>query len=128
MTEELLNVLAKVPGLRGPGRSSSFAFKGKAGEDIFQKVGERLHVSAVLEGSVRKSGDKLRISAQVINVADGFRLWSDTYDREMKDILAVQSEVAQRVVQALQVKLGVEAARALVKSSTDNPEAHRRVI
>jgi class 3 adenylate cyclase/TolB-like protein/tetratricopeptide (TPR) repeat protein len=125
MTEELLNVLAQVPGLRVPGRSSSFAFKGKNEEGIFRKVGEQLHVATVLEGSVRKAGDKLRITAQLINVADGFHLWSTNYDRDMKDILAVQSEVAHQVVQVLQVKLGMEATRALAKTSTENPEAHR---
>src|ERR1017187_272462 len=125
MTEELLNVLAQVPGLHVPGRSSSFAFKGKNEEDIFRKVGEQLHVATVLEGSVRKAGDTLRITAQLINVADGFHLWSQTYDRDMKDILAVQTEVAQQVVQALEVKLGVEATRALAKTPTENPEAHR---
>src|SRR6266403_1874284 len=78
MTEELLNVLTKVKSLRVPGRSSSFAFKGKNEDDIFRKVGEQLHVNAVLEGSVRKAGDKLRITAQLINVADGFHLWSET--------------------------------------------------
>ena len=98
MTEELLNVLTKVKGLRVPGRSSSFAFKGKNEDDIFRKVGEQLRVNAVLEGSVRKAGDKLRITAQLINVADGYHLWSETYDRDMKDILAVQSDVAKRVV------------------------------
>src|SRR5205814_10179481 len=125
MTEELLNVLTKVKGLRVPGRSSSFAFKGKNEDGIFRKVGEQLHVNAVLEGSVRKAGDKLRITAQLINVADGFHLWSETYDRDMKDILAVQSDVARRVVEALQVQLGVEEARALTKKPTENPEAHR---
>jgi TolB-like protein/Tfp pilus assembly protein PilF len=125
MTEELLNVLTKVKSLHVPGRSSSFAFKGRIDEDIFRKVGEQLHVNAVLEGSVRKAGDKLRITAQLINVADGFHLWSDTYDRDMKDILAVQSDVAKRVVEALQVQLGVEEARALTKKPTENPEAHR---
>jgi serine/threonine-protein kinase len=125
MTEELLNVLAQVPGLRVPGRSSSFAFKGRTEENIFRKVGKQLHVTTVPEGSVRKAGDKLRIAAQLINVADGFHLWSQTYDREMKDILAVQTEVAQQVVQALQVKLGVEATRALARTPTENPEAHR---
>ena len=125
MTEELLNVLAQVPGLRVPGRSSSFAFKGKNEEGIFRKVGEQLHVATVLEGTVRKAGDKLRITAQLINVADGFHLWSTNYDRDMKDILAVQSEVAHQVVQVLQVKLGMEATRALAKTSTENPEAHR---
>src|SRR5205085_10939255 len=89
MTEELLNVLTKVKSLRVPGRSSSFAFKGRNEDGIFRKVGEQLHVNAVLEGSVRKAGDKLRITAQLVNVADGFHLWSETYDRDMKDILAV---------------------------------------
>src|SRR5436190_5058968 len=125
MTEELVNVLSKVKGLRVPGRSSSFAFKGKNEEDIFRKVGEQLHVNAVLEGSVRKAGDKLRITAQLINVADGFHLWSETYDRDMKDILAVQSDVARRVVEALQVHLGVDEARALTNKPTENAEAYR---
>jgi len=125
MTEELLNMLAQVPGLRVPGRSSCFAFKGKTEESIFRKVGEQLRVTTVLEGSVRKAGNKLRITVQLINVADGFHLWSQTYDREMKDILTVQTEVAQQVVQALQLKLGVEAARALARNPTENPEAHR---
>src|SRR4051794_26118345 len=125
MTEELINVLSKVPGLRVPGRSSSFAFKGNNEEDIFRKVGEKLHVNAVLEGSVRKAGDKLRITAQLINVADGFHLWSETYDRDMKGILAGQSDVARRVGDGLQVQLGVDEERALAKKPTENPEAHR---
>src|SRR4051794_24573787 len=125
MTEELLNVLTKVKSLHVPGRSSSFAFKGKNEDDIFRKVGEQLHVNTVLEGSVRKAGDKLRITAQLVNVADGFHLWSETYDADMKDILAVQSDVARRVVQALQVQLGVDEARAFAKKATENPEAHR---
>src|SRR5262249_7395114 len=125
MTEELINALARVPGLRVPGRTSCFAFKGKNEDDIFRKVGEQLHVNAVLEGSVRKAGDKLRITAQLINVADGYHLWSEDYDGDVRDIFAFQSNVAQRVVEALQIKLGVEAARALTKKPTENPEAHR---
>ena len=125
MTEELINALARVPGLRVPGRTSCFAFKGKSEDDIFRKVGEQLHVNAVLEGSVRKAGDKLRITAQLINVADGYHLWSEDYDGDVRDIFTFQSNVAQRVVEALQIKLGVEAARALAKKSTENPEAHR---
>src|SRR5437667_1109998 len=125
MTEELINALARVPGLRVPGRSSSFAFKGKNEDDIFRKVGEQLHVNAVLEGSVRKAGDKLRITAQLINVADGFHLWSEDYDGDVRDIFTFQSNVAQRVVEALQIKLGVEEKRALAKKPTENPEAHR---
>src|SRR6266702_4686273 len=108
MTEELINALAKVPGLRVPGRTSCFAFKGKNEDDIFRKVGE-----------------KLRITAQLINVADGYHLWSEDYDGDVRDIFTFQSNVAQRVVEALQIKLGVEAARALAKKSTENPEAHR---
>jgi len=125
MTEELLNVLAKVKGLRVPGRSSCFAFKGKSDEDIFRKVGAQLHVNTVLEGSVRKAGDHLRVTAQLINVADGFHLWSEDYDGDMKDILDFQSSVARRVVEALQIQLGVEQSRALTKKPTKNPEAYR---
>jgi adenylate cyclase len=125
MTEELINVLSKVPGLRVPGRTSCFAFKGKNEEDIFRKVGDQLHVGAVLEGSVRKAGDKLRVTAQLINVSDGYHLWSKDYDGDVKDILNFQSNVAAQVVQALQVKLGGEGARVLAKKPTENPEAHR---
>src|SRR5437879_8354638 len=125
MTEELINVLAKVPGLRVPGRTSCFAFKGKNEEDIFHKVGDQLHVGTVLEGSVRKAGEKLRVTAQLINVSDGYHLWSKDYDGDVKDILNFQSNVAEQVVQALRVQLGTEAARALSKKSTENPEAHR---
>jgi adenylate cyclase len=125
MTEELINVLAKVPGLRVPGRTSCFAFKGKNEEDIFHKVGDQLHVGTVLEGSVRKAGDKLRVTAQLINVSDGYHLWSKDYDGDVKDILNFQSNVAQQVVQALQVQLGTEAARVLSKKPTENSEAHR---
>src|SRR5881392_115658 len=125
MTEELINVLAKVPGLRVPGRTSCFAFKGKNEQDIFRKVGDELHVGTVLEGSVRKAGEKLRVTAQLINVSDGYHLWSKDYDGDVKDILNFQSNVAEQVVQALKVQLGTEAARALSKKPTDNPEAYR---
>src|SRR6266404_1327349 len=125
MTEELINVLSKMPGLRVPGRTSCFAFKGKNEQDIFHKIGDQLHVGTVLEGSVRKAGDKLRVTAQLINVSDGYHLWSKDYDGDVKDILNFQSNVAEQVVQALQVQLGTEAARALSKKPTENPEAHR---
>ncbi|HST29691.1 MAG TPA: tetratricopeptide repeat protein [Chthoniobacterales bacterium] len=125
MTEELINALAKVPGLRVPGRTSCFAFKGKTEADIFRKVGEQLHVDTVLEGSVRKAGDKLRVTAQLINVSDGYHLWSKDYDGDVRDIFTFQTNVAQRVVEALRINLGVEDARALAKKPTENPEAHR---
>ena len=125
MTEELINALARVPGLRVPGRTSCFAFKGKTESDIFRKVGDHLHVDTVLEGSVRKAGEKLRVTAQLINVSDGYHFWSEDYDGDVRDVFTFQSDVAQRVVEALQIKLGVEAARALAKKPTVNPEAHR---
>jgi TolB-like protein/Tfp pilus assembly protein PilF len=125
MTEELINALAKVPGLRVPGRTSCFAFKGKTEANIFRKVGDQLHVNTVLEGSVRKAGNKLRITAQLVNAADGYHLWSEDYDGDVRDIFTFQSNVAQRVVEALQIKLGVEAKRALAKTPTENLEAHR---
>src|SRR5438552_3561412 len=106
MTEELINALAKVPGLRVPGRTSCFAFKGRNEEEIFHEVGERLHVGTVLEGSVRKGGEKLRVTAQLVKVADGYHLWSEDYDGDVKDIFTFQSNVAKRVVDALQMQLG----------------------
>jgi adenylate cyclase len=125
MTEELINALARVPGLRVPGRTSCFAFKQKTEADIFRQVGNQLHVDTVLEGSVRKAGDKLRVTAQLINVNDGYHLWSKNYDGDINDILNFQSNVAEQVVQALQLQLGTEAARALAKKPTESPEAHR---
>jgi adenylate cyclase len=117
----LITALSKITGLQVKARTSSFAFKGK-NEDI-QKIGELLHVSHLLEGSVAKAGNKLRITAQLIQASDGNNLWSDTYDREMQDIFAVRSEVAQQVVQALQVKLGVKATQALAQKPTENLKA-----
>ena len=123
MTEELLNALARIKGLHVPGRSSSFAFKGKSEDNIYRKVGEQLHVGAVLEGSVRKAGEKLRITARVVKVADGDQLWSETYDRDMTNIFAIQSDIAARVAEALKVQLfGPAAAR---KNPTENLEAYK---
>src|SRR5436305_12240943 len=128
MTEELINVLSKMPGLRVPGRTSCFAFKGKNEEDIFRKVGDQLHVGTVLEGRVRKAGDQLRVTGQLINVSDGYHPWSKDYDGDVKDILNFQSNVAEQVVQALQVKLGGDEKRILTKKPTENPEAHRLYV
>jgi TolB-like protein len=103
LAEELLNALAKIPGLRVTARTSSFQFKGKA-EDV-RTVGKKLNVGAILEGSVRKADGRVRITAQLIKTADGFHLWSETYDRELHDIFAVQEEIAQAVASSLQVRL-----------------------
>jgi len=103
ISEEILNSLANVEGLKVAGRTSAFSFKGK-NEDI-RTIGDKLDVKLVLEGSVRKAGEQVRITAQLINVEDGFHLWSETYDREMKDIFAVQGEIAKRIVEKLKLQV-----------------------
>ncbi len=108
LAEEIINVLANVPGLKVAGRTSSFFFRGKDIE--FAEVGRRLNVEHLLEGSVRKSGNRIRVTAQLITVADGFHLWSERYDREMTDIFAIQDEITQAIAAALRIKLSPEAA------------------
>ena len=103
IAEELLNLLAQVPDLKVIARTSSFAFKGKKIE--IAEIAKKLNVAHVLEGSVRTSGNKLRITAQLIRTADSTHLWSETYDRPLDDIFAVQDEIANAIVQALQIKL-----------------------
>ena len=122
VSEELITALSKITGLQVKARTSSFAFKGK-NEDI-QKIGELLHVTHLLEGSVAKAGNKLRITVQLIQAADGNHLWSDTYDREMQDIFAVRSEVAQQVAETLKVRLLGEEKRKIDKKPTENLEAY----
>lgn len=105
LTEELLNILAKISELRVAGRTSSFAFKGK-NEDL-RDIARKLNVKSILEGSVRKDNqrDRVRITLQLINASDGYHLWSETYDRELDDIFTVQEEVARKVASVLRVKL-----------------------
>jgi len=103
LTEELLNVLAKIPDLKVTGRTSCFAFKAKQ-EDL-RHIGEKLGVATLLEGSVRKAGNRVRITAQLVKATDGFHLWSETYDRVLDDIFAVQDDIARSVSTALHVKL-----------------------
>src|SRR5436190_5704110 len=117
ISEELITALSKITGLQVKARTSSFAFKGK-NEDI-QKIGELLHVSHLLEGSVARDGNKLRITAQLIQASDGNHLWSDTYDREMQDIFAVRSEVAQQVAGTLQIRLLGEDKKRLDQKPTE---------
>jgi len=122
ITEDLCTALSQIKGLRVPARTSSFMFKGKT-EDI-RKIGKQLNVSTVLEGSVSKAGNKVRISAQLNNVADGYHLWAATYDREMTDILEVRSDISRRVAEALKIQLGTEQAQRLVKKPTENTKAY----
>ena len=105
LSEELLNQLSQIKTLRVAGRTSSFAFKGKT--DDLRLIGAKLGVNHVLEGSVRKAGQRLRITAQLIKCSDGFHLWSQTYDRQLDDVFAIQDEVAREVTRALGVTLGV---------------------
>ena len=103
LAEEILNALAHVEGLRVPGRTSSFWFKGKNVE--LGEIGRKLNVSHVLEGSVRRAGTRLRVTAQIVSVADGYHLWSETFDRDQADVFAVQDQVAKAVADAMKVKL-----------------------
>jgi TolB-like protein/Flp pilus assembly protein TadD len=122
LSEELIAVLAKIPGLKIIGRSSSFLFKGKS--DDSRTIGEKLGVTNLLEGSVRKQGDRVRIVAELINTADGRALWSETYDRELKDVFAVQSEIATAVTEQLKIKLLGAPAKSDAAPSNDNLAAY----
>jgi len=122
LSEELIAVLAKIPGLKIIGRSSSFLFKGKS--DDSRMIGEKLGVTNLLEGSVRKQGDRVRIVAELINAADGRALWSETYDRELKDVFAVQSEIATAVTEQLKIKLLGAPAKSDAAPSNNNLAAY----
>lgn len=120
LSEELMNQLAQVEGLRVTGRTSSFVYKDH-NEDL-RTIGETLGVAHILEGSVRKAGDRVRITAQLISAADGYHLWSQTYDRDLTDIFAVQEDVSRAVAEALSTTLG--AAADPFAPRTDDPEAY----
>jgi TolB-like protein/Flp pilus assembly protein TadD len=122
MAEEIINALNKVQSLRVAARTSSFAFKGK-NEDIGE-IGKKLKVSTVLEGSVRKMGNRLRITAQLVNVADGYHLWSERYDREMEDVFAIQDDISQAIVKALKVILTEGEKKQIEKARVENVAAY----
>jgi adenylate cyclase len=122
IAEEIMNALTKIKALRVAARTSSFAFKGK-NEDIGE-VGRKLKVHTVLEGSVRKAGNRLRVTAQLVNVADGYHLWSERYDRQLQDVFEIQDEIAENIVRALRVVLGEDEKRALEKPRTENVQAY----
>jgi TolB-like protein len=122
ITEDLCTALTQVEGLHVPARTSSFAFKGKT-EDI-RKIAEQLNVATVLEGSVSKAGNKLRVTAQLVNAADGYHLWAANYDRDMSNILEIRSDIARQVVAALKVQLGVHETQRLEKKPTETSQAY----
>ncbi len=122
ISEEILNALTKIDDLKVAGRTSSFFFKGK--NENLTKIGETLGVAHVLEGSVRKQGEKVRITAQLIRTRDGFHLWSETYNGDLKDVFALQENIAQAITGKLQIILQGNQKTALVKTGTTNTEAY----
>ena len=122
MTEELISRLSQVRGLDVIARTSVMQYKGK-GKSVAD-IGRELNVQTVLEGSVRKAGDRLRITVQLVNAGNQGHLWSQNYDRELKDVFAIQSDIAQRIAQALKVQLGASELGRIEKHGTDNLEAH----
>jgi len=122
ISEEIINALTQLPNLRVAARTSAFSFKGKNLD--LRTVGEQLNVATVLEGSVRRAGGRIRITAQLVNVADGYHLWSERYDRELTDIFAIQDEIATAIAGKLKVTLGVGSERQLVRALTANVEAY----
>ena len=123
MAEELINALTQIPALRVVSRTSSFQFKGKT--DDARTIGQRLGVRTLLEGSVRTAGERMRIGARLTNAADGYQLWSSQYDREMKDIFAVQDEIAGSILAALRVTLIKADDTPLVPPHTEAPEVYK---
>jgi non-specific serine/threonine protein kinase len=122
IAEEITSALVKVGGLRVAARTSSFCFKDKTAD--IREIGRQLNVDTVLEGSVRKAANRLRVTAQLIKVADGYHIWSDKYDREFKDVFSIQDEIAQNIVRSLKLELTDTEKRAMGKPPTINAEAY----
>jgi TolB-like protein/predicted Ser/Thr protein kinase len=124
LAEEVINALAQVPGLQVAGRTSSFLFRGKDVE--LAEVGRRLNVEHLLEGSVRRAGNRVRVTAQLIKVADGFHVWSERYDRELTDIFAIQDEITHAIASALRIRLSVDSSTS--RSHTPNLRAYEAYL
>ena len=122
ITEEILNALAQIPGLKVAARRSAFQFKGS---DLdLQKIGQTLGVAHILEGSLQKSGDQVRINVQLVDVNNGLQAWSEKYDRKLDNVFAVEDEIAKAIATKLRVQLTGGAGQPLVVDSTNNPQAH----
>ncbi|MDP6606300.1 MAG: protein kinase [Dehalococcoidia bacterium] len=126
ITEDIINALTQLDGLRVAARTSAFSFKGKS-PDI-SEVAAKLKVKTVLEGSVRRAGNRLRVTAQLINAADGYQIWSERYDRDLEDVFAIQDEIATKIAERLKVTLTGPADAPLVKPQTDNLEAYQLYV
>lgn len=123
LAEELLNALTKIDDLKVAARTAAFSFRGK--NVAMGEIGRTLNVNTILEGSVRKAGNRVRITIQLINAADGYHLWSERYDRDMQDIFEIQDEITLAVVDALKVKLLAPEKHAMLKRHTNDPEAYQ---
>ncbi len=126
LTDELINSLVKIGGLHVTSRTTSSLYKGQT-KDI-RRIGEELSVRTLVEGSVRKAGDQLRVTAQLINSEDGYHLWSDNFDRKVEDVFGVQSEIAEQIAKALQVVLTEKEKKALATAPTENIEAYDHLL
>ena len=122
LSDELLNSLHRINELQVAARTSSFYFKGELAD--LATIAHKLNVASILEGSVRRMGNKIRVSAQLIHVANGYQLWADKYDREMDDVFAIQDEIAQNIVKALRVVLSDEEKKAIETVKTGNGEEY----
>src|SRR5262249_5267943 len=122
LTEEISNALASFPQLRVVARTSAFQFKGR-GEDV-RLIGERLGVRNVLEGSVRKEGNKIRVTAQLVSVQDGMHLWSQTYERELGSVLDIEQQITRSIADSLKIHFAAEGNRTIGRPETSEPEAH----
>ena len=126
ISEELLNTLVRMGGLQVAGRTSSFSFKGSDAD--LKTIGATLGVGAILEGSVRKAGNRVRITAQLVDAERGFHLWSETYDRKLDDIFAIQDEIARSIADALRLELGLSAQQNPNPGRTENLEAFNAYV
>jgi serine/threonine protein kinase/Flp pilus assembly protein TadD len=126
VAEEITNALTKIAALRVASRTSSFAFKGR-NEDVGE-IGRKLKVASLLEGSVRKAGNRLRVTAQLVSAADGYHLWSEHYDREIEDVFAIQDEIAANIVRAMQVVMSEEEKRAIEQPRSWNVQAYESYL
>ncbi len=122
VTEDIINALGRIRSLQVAARTSCFAFKGRQTE--LADVGAKLRVDTVLEGSVRRSGQRLRVTAQLVDIADGFQLWSDRYDRQLDDVFAIQDDIAQNIARSLRIAFGVLHQEPGTRRGTDNLEAY----
>src|SRR5262249_55236284 len=122
MTEEITSALAKIRDLRVVGRTSAFQFKGQ-NQDL-RTIGQQLHATHLIEGSVRKAGDRVRISVQLIKADDGTHIWTEDYDRNLTDIFAIQEDIAQAIAASLRVSLGLSLGQNLVNNRKIDPETY----